>query len=766
MIKYFLFISLSLLTLGCKFKTIPDVEKQENVALLDKWLYPIEKDPANFRLTQGEGKVSQTYSPASILIMNENLSPKDLVPVLKGADAFRETQAAYLNDYWHGERANYEREIADTKDAIAAMRVSQSKLEQEDLAKSREARILAASEWIYGVLEKEVSDEKARMDLLATFEHYCEGKIWELATSKLFARRKYIERPSPMQLCERYYETSERGFFNGPSCLAALDVNEGKSYMRCLWQEGVVKTRWFDEDGAFLSSFTTKDGELVDRKAYLLSLLDNPLFLKSFAREVYDLETGQGVLGSAFASLSSDKFKFIMKLGSLSCKDSPTKVDSRGSVRVERNYVALRDLCTLFGAKDKTFITPAKIIETVQWTDTKKIPGFEIPVTSPLSGDLVWQDRYGNEKTTAIADLMEYSDLIRYFGARTFLARSELDKDFHLAPLGNQQNDAFGDPLPDPSHPDKKQGGVRGAEIYRTAQVAQLYKKQSSLSSLYPDPDPRVVAKIRQMDVTIAQLNEDISQLEKTIADTMREAPKEGNKAKARATEITWSPYLPYDAKGAADFWGQGIMDSVSDKEICQAKLKAAIGKKQREGFGEPIALASVQMSVRVTREKDELKFEVWMGSRSDEHKVGHIVGCASFSTGQSVACFEDSSLKTSYEVVKAQSFTYDPSSGRMNFRFKADSVDPMSQDGKMFLAYKPMVRQWCEKDTYFQGLTKEQLAGRVIEFEVYPDVQDTYLHLLSGKVVVRSPSHEEGAIRFEHEGAVSGVYSDQKKRF
>lgn len=71
------------------------------------------------------------------------------------------------------------------------------------------------------------------------FEKYCEAKIWELAVSS-FATAQYKERPSPLMFCEEYY--TRAGFFGTPECRSS---DSGKSYLKCLWQDGLMKTLSF-----------------------------------------------------------------------------------------------------------------------------------------------------------------------------------------------------------------------------------------------------------------------------------------------------------------------------------------------------------------------------------------------------------------------------------------------------------------------------------------------------------------------------------------
>ncbi len=74
---------------------------------------------------------------------------------------------------------------------------------------------------------------------------YCEAKLWELAANPQLGRDQ-LARPTPLRLCEPYYE-SRAYFADQELCGPSADAH-GKNYFMCIWREGVLKSALFAEN--------------------------------------------------------------------------------------------------------------------------------------------------------------------------------------------------------------------------------------------------------------------------------------------------------------------------------------------------------------------------------------------------------------------------------------------------------------------------------------------------------------------------------------
>lgn len=714
-------IAASAIVGGCKFQTIPTPKPQKELRLKEDWQFPLEEDDQKLRLQTSE-KFSLTYSPATLLLLNENLDAKELVPVLEAVEEVRQSQSEYLTKDVYGLRLKYREDIKKLNDEISGLRGEIARIEKEardsDDAAS-EKRLQDTANWFSKVVDKEVSDESKKERLQSIFEDYCEAKIWELATNKVFTQRKYLKRPSPMQFCEDVYQTSSRGFFQGEVCENAEDQSVGKSYLQCIWVEGVLKTKWFASGGALSQSILVGD-KTVNLKDYLGSLIKDPSFEEILARKKYDPQTGVGAVGSYFISEKQDKLGFIKKLRSTKCSTN----------QENKRYLAIPDLCTVFKTRSKD--TPDSLIKYVE--EGRK--DFNIPLTPAPSGEFVF-DGY----TYTHASLLQYSKLMKYFGHREWAGQSELDQFFHQ---GTE------DQIPLPSST-KSNERAHKIGVESSDEVRDLYCRfMGNLCPLKKEQTPEDVAELKRLNDKILATETMIDDIRKKQKEASVYAQK-ADKDKTLASQMTWSPYLPFSAEKARDVWSDELMN-LAGTDACEGAFEKEFAQKRFQGGGVPIALVSKGMSIKLSRDQDELSFDLWFGDSGRESFIGHIKGCASYSNGNTVECEAPLNDKT----LPASEFTFDRSTGRMTFVFDADLEDPVT--GKGFLQYQPMGSQWCQKETDLQMIPEEDLVDRKVELVVYPDMQDEHLQILTGKVVIKGPDHKETDIRYEHEGAVSAI--------
>lgn len=185
------------------------------------------------------------------------------------------------------------------------------------LKESPEALRPVLAQWFSGKLaglqEQGLSSSDAQT-VRSRFAAYCDYKVWELAVSQL-AHERYVQRPTPLQACEPYYE--DQGYFQGDGDLCMpSDSGEGKVYFQCLWRRGVVKTAVFR---ARASAGATCQGNSKTRTKQIQEWLSASRGKPSFLRRILanDKKTGQGRVGRRIAEeiLGSDVILAALELG-------------------------------------------------------------------------------------------------------------------------------------------------------------------------------------------------------------------------------------------------------------------------------------------------------------------------------------------------------------------------------------------------------------------------------------------------------------------
>jgi hypothetical protein len=204
------------------------------------------------------GRKPQTTYRGTMLFINEATSPELLSHVINASVASRESWAEIKR---FEQTTNYLREYGDRGLALQALSLMQSDLRNFELTAllknpiTADQRASNARTWITRELEGLSVTGDARATFEANWGAYCEAKIIELATHPVFAKNTYRSKPTPLALCEQYY--TDAGFFSGTNCENPSDRN----YFSCLWQEGVLKTRWLRMPDPLPSGATTEELE-------------------------------------------------------------------------------------------------------------------------------------------------------------------------------------------------------------------------------------------------------------------------------------------------------------------------------------------------------------------------------------------------------------------------------------------------------------------------------------------------------------------------
>ena len=462
-------------------------QKQEQLAVYPA--YPIQKDRNTFTLTEG-AENSVTYRTGSLLLLDPAFRPEDLAKMMEIAKAIRLARADavhYANSAAQKVSKDKE-EIAKINAQINQRRVGSGH------GVSNEKRLASAGLWFADEMKRTVPDQKRRADLIDTFAGYCEAKIWQLAAQPYFASQKYLTRPTPLALCEKYYQ--DKGFFsdNAASCAKAQDAG-GKYFVQCLWEEGVMKT------ALFAHHFADKTPQFVN----LFSDSKRDDFRKILAAAMGGENATDPLLVSP--RLSGKIHTAIMGL---------RKLNARCNVKLFE--IRLGELCTLFvrtnpsvipedGRQVATWdIPPAGLIDLVEngrpATDTVGGMVVNLPRAFPLPERSEGQ--------------IPYQHLLMFFGARTETSPSESDVIFHTPVLGgNTPANAAVDIT-------SVLNSARSPDDYRDA-FGSIYAKTSA-------EDESVVSglenKIKEIEDDMQNAETEAGKYDKRVTDLLNDAIK------------------------------------------------------------------------------------------------------------------------------------------------------------------------------------------------------------------------------------------------
>ncbi|MEN9530574.1 MAG: hypothetical protein RI932_2447 [Pseudomonadota bacterium] len=166
-----------------------------------------------------------------------------------------------------------------------------------------------------------VDFDKLRMDGL--FEAYCEAKILDLATRPFLSKGEFRSRPTPSALCESYY----RGrYFTAESC---ADSPEGRSYYECIWNDGVMRTRFGTRIQVRVAS--RKAGTKVSDPLALRDFAQFELIKKALALEDVPFCTASEVRRALMSGVRYRVLASGVILGGLTCGENSRFEVSYGS---------------------------------------------------------------------------------------------------------------------------------------------------------------------------------------------------------------------------------------------------------------------------------------------------------------------------------------------------------------------------------------------------------------------------------------------------
>lgn len=189
-----------------------------------------------FNLTDSRSKMTYT---GNLLIWDKQISPEDMRDMI----SFSKKRFDLEQDY-----------------KIAGVRFSDALAESEAIYRqilrlkltsnldSRPEQIAAFDtqfkDFIKGLRKKAktafTDEHQARAE--RALGYYCQAKIFELALTPWLRSVEFLNRPSPAVACESYYRSEGMLSEQKEICAAVEEGDAARSYLACVWQEGVFRT--------------------------------------------------------------------------------------------------------------------------------------------------------------------------------------------------------------------------------------------------------------------------------------------------------------------------------------------------------------------------------------------------------------------------------------------------------------------------------------------------------------------------------------------
>ncbi|MBC7533464.1 MAG: hypothetical protein H7318_17985 [Oligoflexus sp.] len=321
----------------------------EQVQTMQRPTYPhIDGDV----FTLNSSKNSTSYK-GTIFLANDSASVEDFAALINVSVASRqawgemktfETDSEYLNLY-SDLNGLAVKQLDLMKDGLKAFETSA-------LARSpigMEAKLANVDTWI----DREIASLSLDADKKTAFDRswgeYCEAKIIEFAAHPFLSQNTFKLQPVPAPLCKKYY--ADHSFLTSPDC-----VSPTGDYLKCIWIDGVAKTRWF------VSTSEVSDPALAtareDKRSKLKDLFSDANY-----------EATRGALGFVETSFvftgptDPNKSKYFVNketflnlaLGQKTDAVCATVIASAGS----------QDLCRIFGISLETR-SPLQVINAVE----------------------------------------------------------------------------------------------------------------------------------------------------------------------------------------------------------------------------------------------------------------------------------------------------------------------------------------------------------------------------------------------------------------
>ena len=425
-----LFASLMNASCGKWAKASPEV-----VSTMERPSYPVVSNDV-FSLNSSKSYISYK---GTMVIFDHSATPVDTAELI---NASVDARLKWAESKKFQDDTNYNPTYGDDNAiAMTQLKLMKDGLQKFDLEALNKTPIDALSRLKNAetLIEREIASLNLSADAKASFDaswgHYCEAKIIEFAAHPLLAQTAFKTKPSPAPLCAKYY--SDNAMMTSTDCSPQTG-----DYLKCIWIDGVAKTRWFSSLGETANADIARARE--EKRTKLLEL---------FSEANY--ESTKNVLGfveSAFTTSAAFKKLYFDKKDSLLSIAIRQTNDTR-CARAILN-VGTQGFCTLFGLSTEQF-SPKQVIDAMEGVSST------FQIMTDLSAPA------GRSYTT--------QQMIQYVNKRNAIENSESDRLF-LEPMD-------GIPLPSPDFskfgaalttvlPDIRSG--LGAEFYGTFSAADL----------------------------------------------------------------------------------------------------------------------------------------------------------------------------------------------------------------------------------------------------------------------------------------------------
>lgn len=405
-VKIIAFGSLASLALACgKWARTND----QSVETITTPSYPQVPDDV-FSLTS---KKPDTTYRTTMLIINEGADPDLLGEVINASVYSREVFASARKFEIDHDYLQLYSDTGLELETVEMMKRDLSSFELRELQKNPmtlEERKVQIKAWFENELASLPFDPSQRSQFDVSWGAYCEAKIVEWAANSNFAASTYKEIPSPQPLCADYY--TQNGFFQGSSC----QNPKGGNYFSCLWQEGVGKTRWFQDPSPLPANATPEENEawlkrqaeIGQKKALLRDLLSKSVdgFQKVLALDPSKVSINSNpvknkVNPNFFVSIFTEQLPKEPGNNVTWCSVPPFGIKDR----------SLSGICTLFG------LAPLE--------------------QSPASWIDAFENRSGDDASVTIPKPLDprqpsLQEYLRYLGERDKGRTAESDRLFHL----------------------------------------------------------------------------------------------------------------------------------------------------------------------------------------------------------------------------------------------------------------------------------------------------------------------------------------------
>lgn len=193
------------------------------------------------------GDTGNLFFTGSLIVWGSQVGPAQIQRI---ADASRDARVikSEIASYHHSEILPARAAVSAVEKSLETLRAERAAAIQRGYQNSDLVRtvLLPVAE---GWFPKRVNELKSagaisdadQQHIERMFGAYCEFKMWELALSPL-ASAKYLDRPTPLAMCEPYYEI--KGYFTDAALCAESEAG-GQDYFACLWKDGVLRSELF-----------------------------------------------------------------------------------------------------------------------------------------------------------------------------------------------------------------------------------------------------------------------------------------------------------------------------------------------------------------------------------------------------------------------------------------------------------------------------------------------------------------------------------------